>query len=93
MIIWSGIQAIKVMKNRMIDLQVANNKLFFRSIGIVAEFARVDEDSARTALMRAIYLTDSIAPEVKMPRAPKSLLTCLRFRTLPFPRTFSKPSR
>lgn len=31
----------QVMDNRMIDLQVSNNKLYFRAIGIVAEFAKV----------------------------------------------------
>ena len=52
------------MKNRMIDLQVANNKLFFRCIGIVADFAQCSDHRARESLLRAIYGLDHLAAEV-----------------------------
>ena len=55
---------LQVMKNRMIDLQVANNKLFFRCIGIVADFAQCSDHRARESLLRAIYGLDHLAAEV-----------------------------
>ncbi|EGD80773.1 glucokinase regulatory protein [Salpingoeca rosetta] len=54
----------KVMKNRMIDLQVSNNKLFFRSLGIIQEFSGVSETHARTALLRSIYDCTDVSKEV-----------------------------
>jgi N-acetylmuramic acid 6-phosphate (MurNAc-6-P) etherase len=52
------------MRNKMIDLQVSNNKLFFRSIGIISDFAGVSEAAARDALLRAIYDVEAVTPEV-----------------------------
>eukprot|EP00045_Choanoeca_perplexa_P017294 m.248304 g.248304 ORF g.248304 m.248304 type:complete len:562 (+) comp17501_c1_seq1:50-1735(+) len=50
----------KVMNNRMIDLQVSNNKLFFRAIGIVETFSKASTPIARTALLRAIHQADVV---------------------------------
>ena len=49
----------------MIDLQVSNNKLFFRAIGIVSDFAKVDDVIARLSLLKAIYDVDAVTPEVR----------------------------
>ncbi|KAJ5076712.1 glucokinase regulatory protein [Anaeramoeba ignava] len=47
-----------VFKNRMIDLQVSNNKLYFRSIQIIQEIAQCNPQEAEKALLRAIYNFD-----------------------------------
>jgi hypothetical protein len=52
------------MNNRMIDLQVSNNKLYYRSIGIIDALTHVGDSAARIALLRAIYLVDQVLPEV-----------------------------
>ena len=54
----------KVMRNKMVDLQVSNNKLFFRSISIVADFANATPAHARDSLLRSIYTADHVTPEV-----------------------------
>ncbi|KAL9642716.1 hypothetical protein ABK040_009795 [Willaertia magna] len=41
--------------NRMINLKVSNNKLFFRAVGIVSSIMNVDEKKAQECLLRAIY--------------------------------------
>jgi N-acetylmuramic acid 6-phosphate (MurNAc-6-P) etherase len=60
---------VQVKGNFMIDLQVSNNKLFFRSVSIVQRFAECDSASATTALLRSIYLTDSVSEQVFLPLA------------------------
>ena len=69
----------KVMGNFMIDLQVSNNKLFHRSIGIVAKFAQVETDQARISLLRAIHGVDVVTSEVRRlcDRLPTDVLTPL----------------
>lgn len=62
----------KVLENIMIDLAVSNNKLFHRSLRIIQQFADVDEESARTALLRAIYDTDSLSKEATAAATPVS---------------------
>eukprot|EP00048_Salpingoeca_helianthica_P018073 m.240581 g.240581 ORF g.240581 m.240581 type:complete len:597 (+) comp23477_c0_seq1:25-1815(+) len=52
----------KVVQNRMIDLQVSNNKLFFRAIGIIALFSETSEAAARHALLQAIYGVTDVTP-------------------------------
>lgn len=54
-----------MLKNRMIDVQVSNNKLYFRAIGIVAMFAGVDDERARLALLKAIYDVNTVTEEVR----------------------------
>lgn len=41
--------------NRMINLKVSNNKLFYRAIGIISEIGKVDQNKARECLLKAIY--------------------------------------
>lgn len=45
----------KIFSNRMIDLQVSNNKLYYRTIGIVSACSGHPEAQARTAVLRALY--------------------------------------
>ncbi|GAB4324165.1 MAG: hypothetical protein Kow0059_19670 [Candidatus Sumerlaeia bacterium] len=51
----------KVFQNRMIDLRISNNKLYYRSIGIISRLMAVDEETARRCLLRAIYGTDELS--------------------------------
>ena len=44
---------------------MSNNKLFFRSVGIVATFSETNEDVSRHALLRSIYKTDTVSAEVR----------------------------
>lgn len=54
----------------MIDLGVSNNKLFERSVRLVAMFAGVSEQQATEALLKSIYKTDSLTEEIR--KAPIS---------------------
>jgi len=60
--ITTGAHVLKgtVFGNRMINLRVSNNKLFYRAIGIVSNIVHVDEVTARKCLLKAIYRSDSI---------------------------------
>jgi hypothetical protein len=64
------ILAGKVYQNRMIDLNISNNKLFYRTIGIVKDIARVDEATALLSVLKSIYKTD--APTEEHFKAPVS---------------------
>src|SRR5688500_1059693 len=50
----TGAHVIKgcIFKNRMIDVKVSNNKLFHRSLRIIAEFAKCSEETAQEALLK-----------------------------------------
>mgnify|MGYP002402381604 CR=1 FL=1 len=52
----------KVMGNYMIDLQVSNNKLFYRATSIVASFSGAPLPAAREALIKAIHQTSAPSP-------------------------------
>lgn len=52
----------KVFGNRMIDLRISNNKLYFRAIGIISDLMGADEEPARLALLKSIYQTDELTP-------------------------------
>jgi N-acetylmuramic acid 6-phosphate (MurNAc-6-P) etherase len=51
----------KVYGNRMLDLRLSNNKLYFRAISIVKEIARVDDVTAKLSVWKSVYRSD--APE------------------------------
>lgn len=51
----------KVFQNRMIDLRISNNKLYYRSIGIISQLMGVDEETGRLCLLRSIYGTDELS--------------------------------
>ena len=63
----------KVYGNRMVDLGISNNKLFFRTVGIISDLIAVDEKQATDALLRSIFETDTLANEHR--QAPIS--TCI----------------
>ncbi len=52
----------KVYQNRMVDLRISNNKLYYRTIGIIQHIAGVSADRARRSLLRSIYRTDRLTP-------------------------------
>lgn len=45
----------KVWKNRMIDLSLSNNKLFFRGIDLVSNIMNVTKEISRACILKAIY--------------------------------------
>ena len=55
--ITTGAHVLKGMTygNRMINLKVSNNKLFFRAINIVSTIMKVSEEKAQECVIRAIY--------------------------------------
>jgi hypothetical protein len=55
----------KVYQNKMIDLRISNNKLFFRAIRIIGELMGVDDKDAADALLRSIYGTDDLEPSIR----------------------------
>jgi N-acetylmuramic acid 6-phosphate (MurNAc-6-P) etherase len=55
------ILAGKVFGNRMIDLRISNNKLFHRTVGIIADLMHVSHEEAVQALLRAIFETDELS--------------------------------
>lgn len=54
----------KVFQSLMIDVKISNDKLFRRAIGIVSEVARVGENEAMAALLKAIYKTNQIPESI-----------------------------
>lgn len=50
----------KVISNRMVDVSVSNNKLWFRALWMISHFGKCDTDTARRCLLRSIYLRDNI---------------------------------
>lgn len=52
----------KVYRNRMVDLRISNNKLYYRTLGIIQSIMGVSADVAKRCLLRSIYATDRPAP-------------------------------
>jgi len=48
----------KVYRNRMVDLRISNNKLYFRTLGIIQSIMGVTPEIAKQCLLRSIYETD-----------------------------------
>ncbi len=57
------VQIGKVYENRMIDLRISNNKLYFRAIRTICLLTGAKEETARLALHRAVYKRDALSPE------------------------------
>ncbi len=51
----------KVYRNKMIDLRISNNKLYYRSIRIIQDITGASEEKAEEALLRTIYESDVIS--------------------------------
>ncbi|HPD29015.1 MAG TPA: hypothetical protein PLL20_03400 [Phycisphaerae bacterium] len=54
----------KVYQNRMVDLRISNNKLFYRTIGIIQHISGVSAEAAKRHLLRSIYGTDRVTPRM-----------------------------
>ncbi|CAD5113635.1 DgyrCDS2797 [Dimorphilus gyrociliatus] len=54
----------KVYKNRMIDVRVSNNKLFFRSLNLIKTFGKCNDEMAKECLLKAIYEVNSLNQEI-----------------------------
>ena len=54
------ILAGKVYGNRMVDLRISNNKLFYRTVGIIADLIGVTTEEATEALLRSVFETDAL---------------------------------
>ncbi|MBN1490722.1 MAG: hypothetical protein JXA69_12455, partial [Phycisphaerae bacterium] len=54
----------KVYQNRMVDLRISNNKLFYRTIGIIQHITGVSADVAKHCVLRSIYDTDRVTPKM-----------------------------
>ncbi len=54
----------KVYQNRMVDLRISNNKLFYRTIGIIQHITGISADAAKRYMLRSIYKTDRITPRM-----------------------------
>ena len=64
------IMAGKIYQNRMIDLNISNNKLFYRTINIIKDIVKADEETAFMSMMKSIYRTDT--PTEEQCKAPVS---------------------
>lgn len=54
----------KIYRNRMIDLNISNNKLFYRTISIIQTFLGTDYQTALEAILCSIYQTDNLTAEI-----------------------------
>jgi hypothetical protein len=70
------ILAGKVYRNRMIDLRISNNKLYYRTLGIIQALTGADEATAKLAMHRSVFGKDNLndeeikaAPSVCIPLA------------------------
>ena len=53
----------KVYENRMIDLRISNNKLYFRSLMIIETLTGCSTEKAKSSLHRAVFRKDQLTPE------------------------------
>ncbi|KAK3091035.1 hypothetical protein FSP39_016648 [Pinctada imbricata] len=51
----------KVYQNSMVDLKVSNNKLYYRSVGIIQKFSNESRDESERYLLKSIYNTDNLS--------------------------------
>lgn len=62
------VQIGKVYENRMIDLRISNNKLYYRAIRTICLLTGASEQTARLSLHRAAFKKDTLGPrEVEAP--------------------------
>ncbi|MBP7460195.1 MAG: hypothetical protein KBA26_02815, partial [Candidatus Delongbacteria bacterium] len=54
----------KVYRNRMVDLRISNNKLYYRSITILRELLGIQDHDAEINILRAIYQTDQVTDDI-----------------------------
>jgi len=61
----------KVYRNRMIDLRISNNKLYYRTLGIIQALSGSDEKTARLAMHQSVFGKDALTEEEE--KAPPSV--------------------
>ena len=54
----------KVAGNRMIDVAVSNNKLYFRAVRIISDVGGVEGKEAERCLLRSVYGVDELREEI-----------------------------
>lgn len=57
------ILAGKVYQNRMVDLKISNNKLYYRTINIIADIMQVSKETATESMLKSIYETNRLTQE------------------------------
>ncbi len=67
------VQVGKVYHNRMIDLRISNQKLYFRALGTIERLTGVDAESARVALHRAAFRKDTLDKD-ELEAAPSAVI-------------------
>lgn len=68
----------KVYRNRMIDLRISNNKLYYRSINIIRELLGIAAQEAETNILRAIYQTDQITDDILSAPVSQHITTAIQ---------------
>jgi len=66
----------KIYHNRMIDLNISNTKLYYRTIGIIQEIVNVDMDTAVESILKSIYETDTLTYEQSGASISKHINAC-----------------
>lgn len=74
----------KVWSNRMIDLNLSNDKLFRRGITLVSNLLSITESSAREAILKSIHRTDTVTEEIEaLPISQHYQRACKEKRVIP----------
>lgn len=72
----------KVYQNRMIDLKISNNKLYYRTINIIADIMKVSKTVANESMLKSIYSTDRLTAEQKAAPISKHITTATNKRKI-----------
>ncbi|MCX7918151.1 MAG: hypothetical protein N3A72_00810 [bacterium] len=59
------ILAGKIYQNRMIDLKISNNKLYYRTMNIISDIMKVSKRNAMECMLKAIYGTNRLTESQK----------------------------
>jgi N-acetylmuramic acid 6-phosphate (MurNAc-6-P) etherase len=74
----------KVWSNRMIDLNLSNDKLFRRGITLVSSVLKVSEEDSKTAILKSIHFTNSLSSDIlNLPISSHYQLASKRKRVIP----------
>lgn len=74
----------KVWSNRMIDLNLSNDKLFRRGISLVSNLLSITEEAAREAILKSIHRTDTVTAEINdLPISQQCKRACQEKRVIP----------
>ena len=67
-----------VYTNRMINVGVLNNKLFFRSVALISMFSGASEAAATDCLLRAIHEVEELTPAIRALEVSAHIRVCAR---------------